>query len=478
MQIPFGWFQKEGHIYNRFVPRNLAQVLFILVLILFAVFVPFIASGYSELHKAATSNSYVEMAQHYQNAALRIPWRADLYELSGHAFYHAKEYGQADALYQKAFDHHAFSPQGWVAWGDVNYLKDDQKRATKIWEQALEQKNPSDQLYSRLAAIDESDGDISKAAEDLKKYVSTHGENASAHYRLGLLLTLSDPNQALSELISASQLDPELDPAVQTLRTTLNLALLNSSTSARLVIIGRGLGLVNEWKLARAAFEQAVNADQKNAEAWAWLGEANQQMGAKGNKQLDQALKLNPNSPTVRGLRGLSFQRTSNFRQALTEFQAASKLEPKNPTWFVSLGESYAKLGDLIKALEAYQMATTLAPDDPSYWRLLAIFCGQNNVNVKDVGVPAAQKAVVLSKDDPASLDVLGWLLLMDSRYADAEKMFTHALQLDSQNASVHLHLGMLYLQMDNRASAYDHLVKARDLGNTEADMVLKQYFP
>src|SRR4030095_6576195 len=148
-------------------------------------------------------------------------------------------------------------------------------------------------------------------------------------------------------LISASQLDPELDPAVQTLRTALNLASINGSPSGRLVIIGRGLGLVNEWGLARAAFEEAVKTDGKNAEAWAWLGEANQQRGLPegGIAELAQALHLNSHSSTGRGLRGLYCDRAGNFRQALAEFQAAAALEPKNPTWFVSLGESFAKLG-------------------------------------------------------------------------------------------------------------------------------------
>jgi tetratricopeptide (TPR) repeat protein len=462
------------------VPRNILRISLILCSILLAVFVPFVASGYAELQKASTSSSYVETAQHYRNAAQRILWRADLYELAGHAYYHAKEYGQADAVYQKAFSGRAFSAEGWVAWGDVNYLNNQPKRATEIWEQALEQKNPSDQLYSRLAEIYQSNGDISKAAEYLQKYVSVHAEDASAHYRLGLLLTLSHPENALKEFITAAQLDPQFDPAVQTLRTALNLALLNDSASTRLVIIGRGLGLVNEWKLAEAAFEEAVKTGPKNAEAWAWLGEANQQMGFSegADSELDWALNLNPNSSTVRGLRGLHFERAGNYRQALTEFQAASALEPKNPTWFVSLGEAYSKLGDLIKALGAYQTAITLAPEDANYWRLLAIFCGQNNVNIKDVGVPAAQKAVVLTRDDSPSLDVLGWLLLMDARYEEAERILTHALELDPQNAAAHLHLGLLYLQTRNRASAYDHLIKARDLGNNEAETVLKQYFP
>jgi tetratricopeptide (TPR) repeat protein len=478
MLAAIGWFQTEGHIYNRPVPRNIVRVLLILVPLFLAIFAPFIVSGYSELEKARSSSTYVEAAEHYRNAAQRIPWRADLYELSGHAYYHAKDYASADAVYQKAFDHHAFSPEGWVAWGDVNYLQDDPKRATEIWEQALERKDASEHLYSRLAEIYQSNGEPAKAADYLQKYVSAHQDDGGAHYRLGLLLILADPDRALTELLSASQLDPALDPAVQTLRTALNLAALDDSASARAVIIGRGLGLVGEWQLARAAFEEAVRLTAKNAEAWAWLGEANQQMDLEGASELDQALKLDANSATVRGLRGLYFQRTSNFRQALDEFQAAAALEPENPAWLVSLGETHAKLGDLIRGLEAYQAATTLAPEDPSYWRLLAIFCAQNNVNIRDVGVPAAQKAVVLTGEDAASLDVLGWLLTLDARYEEAGRMLNRALELDPHNASAHLHLGMLQMQMNDRASAHNHLVQARDLGNSDAGMILNQYFP
>jgi len=358
-------------------------------------------------------------------------------------------------------------------------LNSDPKRAAEIWEQAAEQKASSADLYSRLAQIYQEAGDYSKAADFLQKYVSIHAEDASAHYRLGLLLTLSDVNTASSELLTASQMDPEFDSAVETLRTALDMAASNDAPSERLVIIGRGLGLVQEWELALVAFDEAARLDEKNADAWAWLAEARQQTGKAGaERDLESAMSLNPNSPTVRGLRGLYFQRTNNFRQALEEFEYASKLEPDNPTWRVSIGEAHSKLGDLILALEAYQSATALAPDDANYWRLLAMFCAQNGVNIKDVGVPAAQKVVVLSKDDPTALDLLGWLLLLDARYDDAESTLRRALDLDSQNASVHLHMALLYLQKEDRDSAYDHLVLARDLGSAEAEALLSQYFP
>jgi tetratricopeptide (TPR) repeat protein len=160
------------------------------------------------------------------------------------------------------------------------------------------------------------------------------------------------------------------------------------------------------------------------------------------------------------------------------EFQASAALQPDDPALYVSIGESYSKLGDLIRALEAYQQAANLVPEDASYWRLLAQFCGQNNVNIDNVGIPAAQRAVVITGETADALDLLGWLLTLDARYVEAERMLLHALKLDSQNASAHFHLAMLYLQTDQPALAQDHLIHARDLGNTEAQAVLDQYFP
>jgi len=467
--------------------RNLLRTLPILFLLALAVSAPLVISGYSELRQAQMAASYLVAAEHYQAAAWRIPWRADLYELAGHEYYYAKEYAHADAEYQKAFRWRALTADGWVAWGDVNYLNNNPGRAAEIWRQGLEQENPSDKLYSRLAQTYQEEKDYSKAAEYLQRYVASHLEDASAHYRLGLLLTLSDPNAALSELITASQINSDLDPAVQTLRSALNLASLNGSPSEQFVIIGRGLGLIKEWELALAAFEKAAQADGKNAEAWAWLGEAKQQSAGneadgknrdEARKDLDQALSLNQKSAVVRALRGLYFQRVGNNRDALTEFQSAVTLQPDDPSLYVSIGESYSKLGDLIRALEAYQYATTLVPEDAGYWSLLAQFCAQYNLHITDVGIPAAQRALAIREQDPKLEDLLGWLWLLNASYPDAERHLLRALELDPQNAAAHFHLGMMYLQTERRDLAYGQFIRARDLGNAEAQTVLSQYFP
>ena len=460
------------------MPRNALRLALFLLLLAAAILTPLVVSGYAELLKASGSGTYLEAARRYQLAAQRLPWRADLYELSGHAYYHAEEYALAQAPYQKAYRCNALSPDGWVAWGDVLYLQGDHAEAARIWEQGLEQENPSDKLYSRLGQIYKEDGEYSKAAQVLQRYVAVYPQDASARYRLGLLMSLTDPEGALSELITASQLDPELTPAVEALRSALNQASLRDSPSERLVLIGRGLGIVQEWELARLAFDSAVEEDENNAEAWAWLGEAKHHAGLEGREELDRAYELGQDLPTVRGLRGLYFQRMGNFRNALIEFQAAALRDAQNPAWQVSMGETYSKLGDLIRALDSYQAATRLAPEDAEYWRMLALFCAQNNVNIKTVGIPAAQKAVVLDQEDPASLDLLGWLLFLDKRYEESERILLQALGLDPENATAHLYLGMLYMQTRDRAAAQDHFVEAHELGNPEAEAILSRYFP
>jgi tetratricopeptide (TPR) repeat protein len=459
--------------------RSLIRNVLLLLSILLAVCVPFIWSGYAELDKGSTAPSNLEAAEHYLAAARRLPWRPGLYELAGHYFYHAEEYDLADAAYEKALKRRALSPEGWVAWGDVAFLNGETDRASELWEQGLAQPNPSDKLYSRLAEMYRQDGEYSKAAEYLQRYVEVYPQDASAHYRLGLLLTLSDPNEAAAQLLYASQLDPQFDPAAQTLRTAVNLSALEETASRQKVVIGRGLGLLEEWELALAAFEEAVRLDEKNAEAWAWLAEAEQKWaGSEALNHLDRALELDPRSPVIRGLRGLYFQRIGNHRQAVIEYQEAAKLEPQNPNWYISIGEAYANYGDLILALQAYQYATTIAPEDASYWRLLADFCARNGVNIRDVGLPAAQKAVQLTPEDPLALDTLGWVLVQDGQHFEAELFLSKALEHDPNLASAHFHLALLYLQTDDRNSMYDQLIRARDLGSAEAAELLRQYFP
>ena len=249
------------------------------------------------------------------------------------------------------------------------------------------------------------------------------------------------------------------------------------------MVIGRGLGLVEEWGVATAAFEKAVSLDGTDAEAWAWLGEARQHRGQDGSQELDKALALGPQDPVVHALRGLYWRRRGNYANALAEDQKAAQIDPTNPAWQVTVGEAYTLNGDLVSALSAYQKGTSLAPNEASYWRLLAMFCADNDVQVLEIGLPAAQKAAELALADAQVLDALGYSYLRAGYLYNAEQNLLKAIKAAPELAETHLHLAETYLQKGDRTLALDQLNLARQFDTNGptgqfADQLLKQYYP
>ena len=440
---------------------------------------PLAASGMWSLSEAERASDPVRAARLYETAAQRLPWRTDLWERAGLAAQQAHRPEEAIRLLGRA---ESLTWQGWLVLGQARLQMDQPDEALQAFESSLAL-GASAQAYAGIAQVQRRRGDLEAERAALGNQLLLAPEDAAAQYRLGLLLSLLDINTALTHFQLASQLDPEYGPVYETLRSTLNLAELSPTESGRLVILGRGLGLVDEWALAAQAFQQAAAVEAENAEAWAWLGEAKQHLGQSGQAELDQALTLEPNSVVVRGLRGLYWRRNGDHRQALVEYLAAAALEPDNPAWKASLGETYSRLGDLVLALVNFQRATELAPSDPAYWRLLAVFCVENGVQVEEVGLPAAQRAVDLAPQDPQALDALGWSQLSTGRFFTAEQTLRSALELSPDFALAHLHLALVYLQTGKRDSAYDHLRRAQTADpegpiGQQAGLILQQYFP
>ncbi len=217
--------------------RTIPRTSVVLLLILIAILVPILVDGYSEIRKAAEAQSYPEMAEHYLRAAQRLPWRADLYELAGHAYFHERDFERADAMYLVAREKNALTPAGWAAWGDVNFLSGNAERAIEIWEQGLEQAEFLPGLFQRLAYAMQEQGDFSRAVAYFQAHLERDPDDAMARYRLGLLLMLTDSTSAWVELLAASQLDPQFAPPAETLRSALSLASLNDSPSQRLMLM-------------------------------------------------------------------------------------------------------------------------------------------------------------------------------------------------------------------------------------------------
>lgn len=467
--------------------RSLLSKALILLTVIGLIVAPPALTGYASLRQAEAAYlalDDLQATEEYERAALLLPWRPDLWDQAGITRFRINDFEDAIRLLEIANERNVLSDVGWDVLGISYYETGNLDKAEKAWENGLKAYPSYAKYYSHLILVYHERGNIQAEGDALERWVLSEGAtDASARYRLGQLLSISNQERALDEFLLASSLDPEYDSVVETMRTTLNLASLAKYESSRLVIVGRGLGLVGEWSLAEEAFRQAVAADGENTEAWAWLGEAQQQFGRDGRAELDEALSLDRTNPVVRSLRGLYWMRQGRGDQALAEYLLAAEYDPDNPAWQISVGDAYAERGDLQAALGAYVRATEMDPTDATLWRLLAAFSTRYNVQVEEVGLPAARKAVALNREDPQTLDMLGWTLVLLERFEEAQDALKQALIIDPGFAPAYLHLGILAMQTSDWEVAHGNLVQARDLdadgqAGQQAQLLLNQYFP
>ena len=422
----------------------------------------------------------LEAVTDYEHAATILFWRDDLRERAGQAAFDGGDFSAAVRLLEQVEN---LPVNGWTNLGVSYYQLGRYNESAEALQRGLAIHGPNASLYRGLVLATNAQGDLEGEIVALKNYISLDDKDAAIHHRLGLLLSIFDPENALTELMASAKLDEAYDPAVQSMRSALNLAEIQTDESKRMVMVGRGLGLVQEWQLAREAFQHAVNADDKNAEAWAWLGEAMQHLGLDGGKEMERAATLEPFSASVRALYGLYWNRKGDAQKALAQFQWAAAIEPENPAFIASLAAAYVSAGDLPQALSAYERATELAPTEVNYWRLLALFSAQYSYLVEEVGIPAALQVLELLPDEASSYDLLGWLYLAANKSELARDTLLTSVHMDPDYAPAQLHLGMTYLQMEQMDNARIHLQKARSLDpesveGQQAEQLLKLYFP
>ena len=473
----------------------LLKLLLALVLIAVLGITPRIKAVDQEFEKArisqdagATAHAY----QHLEKAGQFHFRRADLWEQAGLLALSSGEFHKAAELLARAQSLGGLSPDGHLALGDAFYSSGNTPAALTAWQQAPK----SIQLYERLADIHRSQGDYASLADDYLALLSLNPSDAHSYYQLGLLYAATRPESASAYLEQAAAFNPDYKVASRKIQQAIRTAGLMEEPAYNFLVVGRHLAVLGEWQLAAEAFYQAILARPDYAEAWAFLGEARQHLSGtvfgstKDPNQIDPslhdlqtALELNPQSVLANMLMSVYLQRQGNLAGGLEYLLIASQYEPDNPVLQTQLGNCTAAMGDLIKAQEYYQRAVELAPDEPTYWRILAEFSIQHEVQIRDLGLPAARQAVILSPDDPLALDVLGQALYFLEDFDNAERFFKKALDENPEYAAAHLHLGMNYLMKADAQNANLHLIQASYLAPEgplyeHAKRLLQRYFP
>ena len=193
--------------------------------------------------------------------------------------------------------------------------------------------------------------------------------------------------------------------------------------------------------------DQALKANPNDADALALSTivsvATNRQDAALATAQ--KAVAANPKSASAQ--LALSYARQARFdlEGARASLESAVALEPSNALAWARLAEIRSSLGEGAASLEAARKATELEPNLARTQTVLG-FSHLTQVHVDDA-VAAFQKAIELDAADPLPRLGLGLARIRDGSLAEGSKELETAVSLDPGQALVRSYLGKAYFE-------------------------------
>lgn len=315
----------------------------------------------------------------------------------------------------------------------------------------------------RLAAGMIAAGEFDSARSLLQQLEPFDPVNPELLFESATLLAVRQPAQAVSRLETVLRLDPEFRPAADLL-AAVQTDPEGEGPAYLLAQVGQALARRGEWALAAEAFGAALRSTPDYVEAQAYYGLALDRSGGNGLEQLEAALAAAPEAALPNQLLGKHWRAAGEPVLALQAFEIAAELSPDDPLIAADLGWAYAEVGDLPAARAAYVRAAELAPEDPVMWQLLARFSINFELELRQLGIPAARRAVALQPESPVALDLLGFAYFAGGDWELAERFLSRAIELQPGSASAHYHLGLLLLSRGDTRVGISALQRAWDL--------------
>jgi tetratricopeptide (TPR) repeat protein len=443
-----------------------------------------------DAYQSSASGDFLIASTDLANLTGYYPWRVELIvEAARYAFQAGDPDATIQYLSRPEIKTH-LTVDDLLLLGDAYAKNGNPSMAEAIWKDITTQVDSS-QAYQRLMNLYLQQDDYASAITCMQQLLSTNPSDTRLYYQLGLLYAATDPLKALPFLAQAAEIDPAHASDAKALHDKIRTANLFDQPAYIYLASGRQLANLGEWVYAAQAFTRATQLNPEYSDAWAFLGEAYQQIAKQatgtvsnpGLMDLQRALQLDPKSVLAITFMGLYWERQQDYSQAQSFLEKAIALNPADPYLFSELGNILSKDGDLPAAQSAYEAAIQLTPQDPLFYRLLAEYALENQIQIHELALPAARQAIILNPHDSNSLDVMAQVMLMLRDYHSAERYSLEALKYNSGLAPAYLHLGTAYLYLGKPDLAYRWLGAAKYVDPNswvaeQASRMIDFYFP
>jgi tetratricopeptide (TPR) repeat protein len=345
-------------------------------------------------------------------------------------------YGLGDAMIRKARE-----------TGDASYFN----RAEKALKKSLEIAPHNGGVMRHLAYVFYSRHEFEAAAQHARGAVQMNPRDGDAHGVLGdALLEVGD----YAEATTAYERMMELD------RSLYSYSRLAGLKSAR----GDVAGSMSDLKTAIIVGKLTKQPTESIAWVEWQLGSDYFSQGnlAEAESYYQQALKTYPGY--YRALAGLAqtCAAQQRYAEAVELYQKAIGIIPM-PEYISALGDLYTKAGMLDYARKQYELVEYIgklsALNQAMYNRELAYFYADHGVKLAE-GLALAEREIEYRRDIYAH-DVLAWNLYKSGRLEQARAAIEEALRLETKDAKLFYHAGMIFNQLGDKEKARHYLRRA-----------------
>jgi len=251
-------------------------------------------------------------------------------------------------------------------------------------------------------------------------------------YREALLLNPENPGM----FVSIARLQIYLSQFEDALENAGNALVLNPGNAQAMAMRGYALGRTDDFVTAETVLQDAIAIDPNFALPYAYLAEIlalRSQTDTGDSDMLNRAIEfsrkaieLDPNLLEARRARGLVYEYTTNYDEAIVEFEAAIQLNPFIADLHIFLAKNYRTIGEDSKAIREYNNAITLNPTDAEPYAGLSRTYAKLGEYANSVSF--GEKAVERDPTDPYLYGNLGVVYYRQGGYPRAINTLTIAV--------------------------------------------------
>ena len=227
------------------------------------------------------------------------------------------------------------------------------------------------------------------------------------------------------------------------------------------VTLGMALLSMKQFAEAKNVLLTALQQDPYSATAQSWLAQARYALGEKeaAVADLQQAIALSPAASPFYDLLAVWQSEKGDIEAAVSTVQTAIKYEPGSDYQWGLLGELQERQKHFTEAAQAYRTALRLTPNNPLATTKLAwVLASMGEANAARQVLTAAPPGLLSGATAWAQV---GFAEEKQSHFADAERAYRKALEINPAYAEVWASLGNYLLRMNRNMEAEEALRQA-----------------